>query len=307
MTQINPLADYAKHRSPDAFAQIVEQYQRLILATCRRKLHHPADLDDAVQETFLRLAQNAGTVRNNVGGWLYTCAVNVAIDINRRQSSRHRHESAAAMPSQTPDEPQQQLAELREHLDAALLKLEPAERELIIQRYFVGRPQVELAADAGVSASAISHRLDQAIENLRRHLSARGCAITAAAGLTALLETEHASAAPPPSLTANVMKIGYQQRRVTGGPLQRHRSPRSPRFLSSPPDFGSLFAIHIPRPYKRPRRHRDRAAWLWTRIHKVPQPRLRSGNPHCKAQRRPCCRGALSTGTVTLSPGPRSG
>jgi RNA polymerase sigma factor (sigma-70 family) len=208
MTQINPLADYAKHRSPDAFAQIVEQYQRLILATCRRKLHHPADLDDAVQETFLRLAQNAGTVRNNVGGWLYTCAVNVAIDINRRQSSRHRHESAAAMPSQTPDEPQQQLAELREHLDAALLKLEPAERELIIQRYFVGRPQVELAADAGVSASAISHRLDQAIENLRRHLSARGCAITAAAGLTALLETEHASAAPPPSLTANVMKIG---------------------------------------------------------------------------------------------------
>jgi hypothetical protein len=30
MSQINPLADYAKHRSADAFAQIVEQYQRLI-------------------------------------------------------------------------------------------------------------------------------------------------------------------------------------------------------------------------------------------------------------------------------------
>ncbi len=204
MTQADLLGDYAVRRNAEAFAQIVEQYQRLIFATCRRKLH-PDDVDDAVQETFLRLAQRAGEVRSNVGGWLHACAVNVAIDMNRRRSARQRHESAAAVHSKTPGEPQRELAELREHLDAALLKLDPQERELIVQRYFVGRPQVELAAEAKVSPSAISHRLDRAIENLRRHLGAMGCAIV---GLTVLLETEHASAAPPPSLTVNVMKIG---------------------------------------------------------------------------------------------------
>jgi len=93
MTQGNPLLDYAEHRSAEAFARIVDRYQRLIFATCRRKLH-PDDVDDAVQETFLRLAQRAGEVRSNVGGWLHACAVNVAIDMNRRRSARQRHESA---------------------------------------------------------------------------------------------------------------------------------------------------------------------------------------------------------------------
>jgi RNA polymerase sigma factor (sigma-70 family) len=207
MTQSDLLADFALRRNAESFAQIVEQYQRLIFATCRRKLH-PDDVDDAVQETFLRLAQRAGEVRSNVGGWLHACAVNVAIDMNRRRSTRQRHESAVAVRTEKTDDPQQELAELREHLDAALLKLDPEERELIVQRYFVGRPQVELATEAKVSPSAISHRLDRAIENLRHHLKGMGCVVAATAGLSTLLATEHTSAAPPPSLTANVMKIG---------------------------------------------------------------------------------------------------
>ena len=56
MTETTLLANYAMRRDAEAFAQLVTRYQRLIFATCRRVLHEPQDVDDAVQETFLRLA-----------------------------------------------------------------------------------------------------------------------------------------------------------------------------------------------------------------------------------------------------------
>src|SRR5690348_1057434 len=115
MPELDLLQRYAARRDAEAFAQIVRDYQRLVFAPCRRRLHQSADLDDAVQETFLRLAQNAAQLRTNLGGWLHTCALNVATDLNRRQSTRQRHESAAARPD-TASTDQQQLAELREQV-----------------------------------------------------------------------------------------------------------------------------------------------------------------------------------------------
>lgn len=208
--QANPLHEYATHRDTEAFSQIVDQYQRLIFATCRRTLHNPGDVEDAVQETFLRLAQKAGELHSNLGGWLHRCAINVSIDINRRRSSQRRHE-AAARRADVFDDPQQTLTELREQIDTAMLKLSDEDRELIIQRYFTGRKQNDLAAAAGVSASTITHRLDHAIESLRHHLKGLGCGVLTAgtaAVVTGALTTEHASAAVPTSLTANIMKIG---------------------------------------------------------------------------------------------------
>jgi RNA polymerase sigma factor (sigma-70 family) len=213
MTQADLLSAYATRRDPEAFAQIVSQYQRFIFATCRRRLQSAEDIDDAVQETFLRLAQKAGELHTNIGGWLHTCAVNVTIDLNRRRLSRQRHESAtAAPPSKPADNEQQELTELREHLDAALERLSPEQRDLIVQRYFVGRQQIDLAAEAKVAPSTITHRLDRAIEQLRHHLKTVRCVAIAAGGTAVvanLLEAETASAAAVPApLTANVMKFG---------------------------------------------------------------------------------------------------
>ena len=87
---------YAATRSPEAFASLVTHYQRMVFATCRRKLHHAADLEDAVQETFLRLAQNAHAVQNKVGAWLHRCAFNVSLDMNGRRTGGRRHEADVA-------------------------------------------------------------------------------------------------------------------------------------------------------------------------------------------------------------------
>jgi RNA polymerase sigma factor (sigma-70 family) len=207
MTQSPLLARYATQKDADAFAQIVTQYQGLVFATCRRALSNREDADDAVQETFLRLAQKASSLRGNLGAWLHTCAVNIAIDMNRRRRTRSRYESAVTHQPDLDNDSQRILAELREHLDAAMQKLPAADRELIIQRFFVGRQQIDLAKEAGVAPSTINHRLDRAIEALRGNLKTLGCAV-AAATLIPLLQAEHASASVPAALTANIMKIG---------------------------------------------------------------------------------------------------
>src|ERR1700677_1137440 len=93
MTESELLIRYARRRDAEAFAVLVERYQRLIFSTCRRRLHHSADVDDAVQETFLRMAKASGSVRSNVGAWLHRCATNVSTDLNRRRQTRERHES----------------------------------------------------------------------------------------------------------------------------------------------------------------------------------------------------------------------
>ena len=204
-----PLAEYVRTRDAEAFAEVVTQYQSLVFATCRRQLRNPADVEDAVQETFLRLAQKASQLHTNLGAWLHTCAVNVSIDINRRRQSRARHESAAANAT-AKDDPDRALADLREHLDVALQKLSESQRELIIERFFKGTSQVDLAARAGVSPSTMSHHLDRAIEALRGHLKAMGCVgVTgSAAVLLEALQAEHSSATVGQALTANLMKIG---------------------------------------------------------------------------------------------------
>lgn len=67
MTDTTLAQSYAATRDPEAFAALVTAYQQMVYSTCRRRLHNAGDLDDAVQETFLRLAQNAGTLRTNLG------------------------------------------------------------------------------------------------------------------------------------------------------------------------------------------------------------------------------------------------
>ena len=61
VSQVNLLHEYATRRDAEAFAKLVDQYQRLIFSTCRRKLHNSQDVDDAVQPgTNVDLAADEG-------------------------------------------------------------------------------------------------------------------------------------------------------------------------------------------------------------------------------------------------------
>ncbi|HZW07291.1 MAG TPA: sigma-70 family RNA polymerase sigma factor [Phycisphaerales bacterium] len=206
------LRHYSQSADPRAFEVLTLRYRQMVLATCRRVLGNSTDADDAVQETFLRLARNAGDVRSNVASWLHACALRISIDLQRRQSARRRAEKRArhSAASLAGGDSAATWRELEPLIDDALGKLHESDRELIVSRFLVGRSQAEMAAEAGVNPGTIHRRLDAALDRLRTHLRAGGCVLGAGAFVAALNHAPAAAQAAP-ALNAALGKVGLSQ------------------------------------------------------------------------------------------------
>ena len=63
------------------------------------------------------------------------------------------------------------VAEDYKKLYAAIKKLEPRQQYLIEQIYFLGRKQVDLATEEGVSKAAITYAVQRAVKKLKKFLS----------------------------------------------------------------------------------------------------------------------------------------
>ena len=230
MTDAEALQTYARRRDAEAFRQLVHAYQGMVYAACRRRLRCPSDVEDAVQETFLKLAKAAGTVRSNVAAWLYRCATRTAIDLARRDSARRDRERthAARYVESYDDDPA--WTEIRRHVDDALAEMGRADRSLIVEYYLHGRTQTDLAGEAGLTQSGVKRRLDRAVENLRGRLRRRGVVVPAAC-IVAFFAAESANAQVPTALTANLIKIGLANvgagNTATGGILMATASTKA--------------------------------------------------------------------------------
>ncbi len=130
-------------------------------------------VEDAVQETFIRLARHAGDIEGNVGSWLYATATNASIGLLRSEQARKRRERGFADESATTVEPE--LPSEHEFLvEQCLAELEPDQRCLLVSYYFRGETQREIAARSGVSQVAVKKRIDRALIVLRIKLLKRG-------------------------------------------------------------------------------------------------------------------------------------
>src|SRR4051794_38306968 len=86
---------YATSRDETAFHELVREHQGMVYSTCLRVLKQPsAEVEEAVQDTFLKLARSAGDIHGNVAAWLNACAHTTALDRRRRQRSRAWRERA---------------------------------------------------------------------------------------------------------------------------------------------------------------------------------------------------------------------
>ena len=207
MTDTFALERYAATQDPEAFAHLVSRYHQMVFATCLRTLGNVADAEDAAQETFVKLAHSAGAVRSNVGAWLHRTATNVSINSIRSASRRRGREAAVAQSDEVADPAVWREWQLvREAVDEALAELPEASRNLVVQRYLMGRTQAALAEEQGVSASMMSRRVTGAVEVLRERLRRQGH-LTAMGVLTAGLGAEGAVAVPA-GLGAALGKIG---------------------------------------------------------------------------------------------------
>jgi DNA-directed RNA polymerase specialized sigma24 family protein len=87
-------------------------------AVAYRMLGSLSDVDDAVQETWLRLSRTDAESIENLGGWLTTVLARVCLDMLRSRSSRREepldtYASERVAPSEAPIDPEQESGRLR--------------------------------------------------------------------------------------------------------------------------------------------------------------------------------------------------
>ncbi|MGH3853502.1 MAG: RNA polymerase sigma factor [Pseudonocardiaceae bacterium] len=166
--------------NPAAWEEIVARYGTLVSATVRSFRLQDADALDAVQTTWLRLAENAHRVQfpERLGGWLTTTARRECLHI-LRQTTPAPHLSAT-----TPDTvadpsagPEQRVidADTARTLGKLLATLSPHRRTLLRALLTDDpRPYADIARATGIPRGSIGPTRARALRQLRHTIEQHG-------------------------------------------------------------------------------------------------------------------------------------
>ncbi|MBI3456484.1 MAG: sigma-70 family RNA polymerase sigma factor [Candidatus Rokubacteria bacterium] len=159
-----------------AFQALYDRHRQAVFAFLLRSLADRRAAEDLLQEAFLRVFARRQHYRPTATfkTWLFTIARNLVIDQLRQQSGRQGFErgeilETVADPGATPLQ-QAEARELGERLQAAVLRLPPSQREVLLLSRFAGLSHDEIAEVTGTSPGAVRVTLHRALRRLREGL-----------------------------------------------------------------------------------------------------------------------------------------
>ncbi|HUO08132.1 MAG TPA: sigma-70 family RNA polymerase sigma factor [Phycisphaerae bacterium] len=199
------LAAFVADKSQEAFQELIQRHVGMVYAVCRRQLQDAHWAEDVTQAVFILLVRKAATLPKHVilGGWLYKAAVYACSNARDLERTRTYHENVVTlMRKRNKDEDSIERTEIEGLLDEGLMELNRAQREVLVLRYFENKPLAEIARARRQSLYATQKTLDAGLARLRRFLSQRGVATTAAVVIAAL--GAESSTAVPATLAASV-------------------------------------------------------------------------------------------------------
>jgi RNA polymerase sigma-70 factor, ECF subfamily len=132
----------------------------------RRLLRDPYDAEDAAQEAMVRAWRQRSSCRSPEApeGWLRQIARNEALR-NHGRARSHEWEPLAEDPD-AGDDPLERLTE-RIYLDEVLGNLRGQDRLLVLLRYKLDLPDVEIAERLGIAQTTVRVRLHRLKKELR--------------------------------------------------------------------------------------------------------------------------------------------
>ena len=153
--------------SPSDLARFIDAYAAPLVLYARQWCDAPEDI---VQEAFLKLVCQRRPPLDAIA-WLYRVVRNGALDAAKMARRRRKRESAAARPVRWFVEPEVNGLDA-ETAVAALQRLPPEQREVIVARHWGGLNFEQIADVAGCSASTAFRRYSAGVEELRKQLGA---------------------------------------------------------------------------------------------------------------------------------------
>src|SRR5918992_317998 len=159
----------------DYLAERFQEHRTHLRAVAYRMLGSLSEVDDAVQEAWLRLSRTDAAAIDNLGGWLTTVVARVCLDMLRSRTSRREEPMmpdapepvAAGTAGNNPEEE----ALLADSVGLALLvvldRLAPVERLAFVLHDMFSVPFEEIAPIVGRSAEATRQLASRARRRVR--------------------------------------------------------------------------------------------------------------------------------------------
>ncbi len=158
------------------FAVLVERYGRDVYARIARSVRYPEDVEDLVQEVFVRAYSGLGQLRDadRFPAWLRAISDNTVRGWHRRRIVQLRlgealeAEWAAEMGG---SEDEAEARRIRAVIRDALRSLSEAHRQVIVHHYFKGYTYVETADLLGLKVDTVRSRLQKARRRLKEEMT----------------------------------------------------------------------------------------------------------------------------------------
>jgi RNA polymerase sigma-70 factor, ECF subfamily len=161
------LASQAAAGDAAAMAALLDRHFDYVHAICLRMLRDPAAAEDARQEVLFRASSRIRSFdqRSSFRTWIFAIARNVVLNEIRSRDRAPVPTEAVETVADTAAEERD--ADARLDIDAALARLSPARREVIVLRYLCDLPYQEIAEVLGIPVNTVRTRLRRALGDLR--------------------------------------------------------------------------------------------------------------------------------------------
>jgi len=151
------------------FAVLVRRYERPARAVALDVLGDYHSATDVSQDAFVKAYEELARLRKAeaFGPWLMKITRRCALDSVRRKPKETRLETKIAAAIENPDG---QLAEDKQRLLAAVVKLPESEKQVVLLRYFGDNSVNDVAEVLGRSVGTVTKQLSRARGRLRKIL-----------------------------------------------------------------------------------------------------------------------------------------
>src|SRR5262249_3357286 len=207
-----------------AFGELVRRHGPMVLRFCLRTLGNVHDAEDALQATFLVLAQQASSIRKkeSLASWLHGVAYRMAIHAKRAAARRRGHESRASQSQPRDPALCAALQEIQLLLDEEIEGLSETLREPFVYCCLENKSCADAARRLGIQEAAVWKRLSRARKLLQERLSRRGVSLATVLAAAAVAANS-ASAALPRSLVGATVHAAAPT--AAGSTLARRPAP----------------------------------------------------------------------------------
>jgi RNA polymerase sigma-70 factor (ECF subfamily) len=159
----------------EAFDTLSRRLRPALMRYFQRRTASVSDAEELVQELFLRLLRRADLFAlENLDGYVFEAAANLARDRVRRQQARGgRHIDIADIEAATDEPSPEQVVDARKRLDLMLVALDglpPRARTIVILRRFENLTYRQIAERLDISVSAVEKHMVRAMSALRAAL-----------------------------------------------------------------------------------------------------------------------------------------